>query len=394
MKKNKLPLGLLCFIYSLCSPMFVHATAKPLFAISPLTFTTIPVSSNGTAIVQYTVTNQSSRSHTLTMVSNTSAVTQITSPGNCPKIFTLPAQQACTLTLQVNGNQIHSPVSGGPKICQLGPDGKPSPLLCYQPSDKNILNITVTAPPVPTFYAGTQNGRVYYSINNGDTWSETNPPAGGSAVNGVTAINGILYTGNANGNVYYSINNGNTWSTVVTPAPGFAVNGLFVSANYALYIYKLYIASGNGKIFICTLNGTNCAPTNPPAAGFAVNGVFVATNGLYAASANGSVYYSNNNGISWTAINGQPDGSAVKTVYVADNILYIGTANEYVYTSTSLTGGGSWTPYAQSVYSLLVNSDGSIVDAGTQGGYVFSLLSGNEVGFITYSPINSLFLSA
>ena len=43
------------------------------------------------------------------------------------------------------------------------------------------------------------------------------------------------------------------------------------------------------------------------------------------------------------------------------------------------------------VYSLFVNADGSVIDAGTQGGFVYSLSTGDELGFVTYSPINSLF---
>lgn len=384
MKKNKLLSGLLCF-YSLFTMVFAHATSAPLFALSPITPTMIPVSSNGTAIVQYTVTNMSSKTHTLMMIP-IAGITQITNAGNCPNPFVLTAKQACTLTLQINGNQLSSDFTVGPKVCQQGPNGNPNPNQCYQPSAEHFINIAVAGPRAPTLYAGTQNGNVYYSINDGATWTATNPPAGGNAVNSVVAMSTLLYAGTANGTVYSSFNNGNTWSPIAFPAPGFAVNNLYVSENY-----KLYIASANGNLYICALNGTHCVPTSPPAAGFALNGVFTTVNGLYAASANGNIYYSNNNGLTWTAINGQPDGSAVQTVYVAANTLYVGTANEYVYTSASLTGGGTWTPYAQTVYSLFVNN-GSIVYAGTQGGYVFSLSSGNELGFITYSPINSIYL--
>ncbi len=383
MEKNKLFLRLLGF-YFLFTMAFVHATSTPLFTLEPITPTSIPVPSNGTAVVQYTVTNMSSKPHTLKMVPIT-GMAQVTNVGNCADSFALTSKQSCTLTLQVNGAQMSPHYKGGPIVCQQGPNGKPNPNQCYQPSAANVLNVTVATPSVPTLYVGTQNG-VYYSIDDGTTWVGTNPPAGGSAISSVVALSTILYAGSINGTVYSSFNNGTTWSPIVSPAPGYAVNALYVSANY-----KLYIASANGSIFICSLNGKNCTTTTPPATGFAVNAIFVATNALYAASANGLVYYSNNNGVTWVAINGQPDGSAVSSVYVAANTLYVGTANEYVYTSTSLTGGGAWTPYAQTVYSLFVNAAGSVVYAGTQGGFIYSLISGNEVGFVTYGPINSLY---
>ena len=195
-----------------------------------------------------------------------------------------------------------------------------------------------------TLYATTQSSTVYYSINNGSNWSHTNQPDG-SAVNSVFATFTTLYTGTANGNVVYSTNGGATWTATIAQPDGSAVNSIYV---------------------------TNTA--------------------LYAGTANGNVAYSANGGMSWTIINGQPDGSAVRSVFATNNTLYVGTANEYVYSSTSLSGGGVWSTYAQTVYSLFVNADGSIIDAGTQGGYLFSLTNGSELGFITYSPINSVFL--
>lgn len=385
MKKNKLLTGLLYLIFLLSTIAFAHAA--PLFTFSPLTPTTIQVSNNGTAIVQYIVTNMSFKTHTLVMVP-INGITQITNPGDCPNPFVLGGKQSCVLTLQVSGSQLSASMIGGPQVCQQGANGGPSPFLCYRPSPINILNITLlNQSQIPTLYAGAQNGNLYYSIDNGLSWAATTLPAGGAAINGVTATSTLLYAGAASGNVYSSSNNGATWSLVTTPAPGFAVNGLYVSANN-----QLYIASANGAVFICALNGSNCQATTPPAIGFAVNGIFATTDALYAASANGNLYYSSNNGLSWTAINGQPDTSPVQTVYVAANTLYVGTADEYVYTSTSLTGGGTWTPYAQTAYSLFANTSGSTVIAGTQGGYLFSLSTGNELGFITYTPINSVFL--
>jgi hypothetical protein len=386
MNKNKPFSALVYFIYFLFTMMSAHATSEPLLTFLPLTPTKISISNNGNAVVQYIVTNQSAKTHTLMMMP-IKGITQITSAGTCSNPFVLTSKKSCTLTLNVSGTQIPDHITGGPKICQQGPNGKPSPLQCYQPSVANILNITLKGPQIPTLYSGMQNGAIYYSITEGITWSLASPPAGGSAVNSVVATSTILFAGAVNGTVYSSFNNGTTWASIVTPAPGFAVNNVYVASNN-----KLYIASAKGTVFICALNGTNCVSTTAPVAGFAVNGVFATTNALYAASANGSVYYSNNNGRTWVAINGQPDSSAVKAVYVAGNTLYVSTANEYVYRSTSLTGGGTWIPYAQTVYSLFVNTNGSAVIAGTQGGYVFSLSTGNELGFITYSPINSVYL--
>lgn len=127
--------GLILF----CLSMFVSA-GTPVWTFTPLTPTTISIPGNGTAIVQYTVTNQSARSHTLAM-NSIQGITQITAgSGVCGNPFTLPSKgSSCTLSLQVNGSQIAQSVSGGPEVCVQG-----SPLQCYRPNSADVLNITVT----------------------------------------------------------------------------------------------------------------------------------------------------------------------------------------------------------------------------------------------------------
>ncbi|WP_058533464.1 WD40/YVTN/BNR-like repeat-containing protein [Legionella saoudiensis] len=383
MKKNNLFLGVLCCIYSLF-PLLVQASSTPLFVFSPLTPTTFQLPISSTAFVQYTITNMSTKTHTLKMLPIT-GINQIMTPGNCANAFTLGAKQSCTLTLQINGSQISSYVVGGPQVCQLGPNGNPNPLQCYQPSMANSLHITATS-AISLLYVGTQNGQVYYSPDNGVSWVATTIPAGGSAINSVFATNSTLYAGAANGIIYASQNNGISWSPQLNPAPGFAVNGLYSFANI------LYVASANGSVLLCSPKPGTCTPTNAPAPSFAVNGVFATENSLYAASANGNVYYSNNYGLNWTAINGQPDGSAVKTVYVSANTIYVSTANEFVYATTALTGGGSWSPFAQTVYSFFISSYGNQSFAGSQIGYVYSLTFGTRLGFVANTLINTVFL--
>ena len=120
----------------------------PLFSLTPLTPTTIQVSTQGVVSVQYRVENQSYKPHTLVMVP-ISGITQITSAGNFTNPFVLQSRQSCTLTLQVSGNGLTGSVHSGPKVCQQAPDGGPSPFLCYQPSAVNSLNITYRSNPIP-----------------------------------------------------------------------------------------------------------------------------------------------------------------------------------------------------------------------------------------------------
>jgi hypothetical protein len=121
--------------------LFSAANAgSPLWTLTPLTATRLSVPSNDTATVQYTVTNQSSRIHTLSMQS-IQGITQLTTgPGVCGNPFILRGKASCTLSLQVNGSQLTQPISDGPIVCEQG-----STLQCYRPASAHLLAITQAA---------------------------------------------------------------------------------------------------------------------------------------------------------------------------------------------------------------------------------------------------------
>lgn len=123
--------------------MITTAYAKtPLWTFEPLTATTIAVPVNNTAMVQYRVTNQSAKPHTLTMQS-IHGITQMTTGLNiCGNPFVLRGKTSCILSLQINGGQLNGPITEGPVVCQQGNLNQ-----CYRPSAANILRIT-QAPPI------------------------------------------------------------------------------------------------------------------------------------------------------------------------------------------------------------------------------------------------------
>jgi hypothetical protein len=128
----------LIIISSLLATIPCYA-GTPLWTFTPLTATTISVPSNGTATVQYQVTNQSNKTHTLAMNSIT-GVTQITSgSGICASPFTLTGHNSCVLSLQINGGQVMSGNTNGPVVCEQG-----NSLQCYRPSPADVLKVNVT----------------------------------------------------------------------------------------------------------------------------------------------------------------------------------------------------------------------------------------------------------
>ena len=216
---SKLLVGMLGFLFVSIS----HA-GNPLwtFSADPNNPPTISISAAGSATIKYVVTNQSLTPHTLAM-NPVAGITQITTAGNCPNPVTLAYQQSCTLNLLVNGSALTGNVNGGPTLCQLG-----SSLQCYQPSQDSILNITLM-PMAVTLYAGTLSGNLYYSIDNGLSWSTTTVPSSGFAVNGIYATPSMLYVASGDGKIYYSSNNGALWNTTSPVPDGTSANSVYVA---------------------------------------------------------------------------------------------------------------------------------------------------------------------
>lgn len=382
MRNNTMVSGWLCFFIVLFYSSLTYS-GSPVFTFTPLMPTSVGISSQGFASVQYRVENQSYKTHQLALVP-VSGIQQLTGQGNCNSSFVLHYKEQCILTLRISGKNLQGHIQGGPKLCEQNSDGNPNPLLCYQPNVLDQLNITRIG-LANYLYAGTEDGAIYYLANQSLTWlTIPPPPVNGSPIH-VFATNSALYVASQNGNVYYSFNQGLKWNLTQSP-DGSAVHSLFVTDD------ALYAGTENGNLMYSRDWGRSwTAKTQPDGSG--VKSIFVESpDVIYVGTENGSVEYSTNGGRTWVAINGQPDGSAIRGIYKVKQVLYVNTAHELVYTSTAVAGGGTWLGYAQSVYSLFVNASGGVINAGTKGGYVFSLITGNEIGFITYSPINSVFL--
>ena len=116
----------------------LHA-GSPVWTFTPLTATSVSVPANNTATIEYQVTNQSAKSHSLLMTPITGITQTTTGAGICSNPFTLPSKgSSCTLSLQVNGSQLTHSITDGPIVCEQG-----STLQCYKPSPSNVLNIVL-----------------------------------------------------------------------------------------------------------------------------------------------------------------------------------------------------------------------------------------------------------
>ncbi|WED43941.1 IPT/TIG domain-containing protein [Legionella cardiaca] len=230
--------------------MSVAKAGSPLWTFQPLpnTKTTLTVPANSTALVQYRVTNQSDRPHTLVM-QKISGITQITTGLEiCGNSFVLQGHSSCILSLQINGSQLNYPINDGPYVCQQGSR------ICYRPSVPDILHIT-QAPPTTNATISVTGSPLTLSTNGGNRQLIIRNLSSELAATNITsnfsgtALNGnVTETGNTcayvppGGNCTLTYTPGNT----VVPQTNFIIQG----SNTNALVAAITIQSGSAVISV------------------------------------------------------------------------------------------------------------------------------------------------
>lgn len=222
-----------------------------------------------------------------------------------------------------------------------------------------------------TIFAGTSGGGVYFSDNNGATWTKRSSGISSPNAYSFYRQGGDIFVGTSD-RIFKSTNYGVSWTQL--------------TAGWTANIHVMSIQSNGSNMFACGDNGS-------------VNGVFTSTNNgaswsavmtntnigslavigtdVYA-SGNGSgieVFKSVNNGITWTNVNSNiPVGSGNVNVLFADGTdLYAGTSNGGICKTSN--AAATWTTVNtgvstfQSIISFAKN--GSDIYAGTLGGIIY-----------------------
>ncbi|RUR18737.1 DUF1566 domain-containing protein [Legionella sp. km535] len=257
-----------------------------MWTFEPLTATTIAVPANGTATVQYQVTNQSTKPHTLTM-RPILGITQITTGLNvCGNPFVLRGKNSCILSLQINGNQLNDPVTGGPVVCQQGSMNQ-----CYCPGSANILRIT-QAPPITDVVIAVTGSPLTLTVN-GPTGQLTinNTSTQVTATNITSNLTGTDLDGNVTetGNTCANVPPGDSCTLTYTPGntmvpqTNFSIQGTNTNALTA----AIAIQSGSTLTAINPASGTASGGTGFTLTGTGLTGATSVTfDGMAATSLN------------------------------------------------------------------------------------------------------------
>jgi len=169
MNKNYIlpALLILIFIYGFIIKAYAGTSV---WTFTPITATHITISNNDTTTIQYTVTNQSGRPHTLIMTPIAGIQSNVCSIGG---------HQSCVATLTITGSLLNGNVNGGPIFCDQG-----NPNQCYQPSAANSLAITKTQPSTSAILSSSISSSSALAL------SVNCPVSGGSCVFANAALTG------------------------------------------------------------------------------------------------------------------------------------------------------------------------------------------------------------
>src|ERR1035437_3109215 len=175
-------------------------------------------------------------------------------------------------------------------------------------------------------------------------WVQTSCPSGGGGFNCLAASGTKIFAGTYASGIFFSNDNGNTWTTVN--------NGIATSYSYqSLVINRSNTFTGTygHGVYLSNNNGSNWLPTNNGISTLTVNSFTIIGNNIFAGTKYG-VYLSNDNGNSWIAKNsGFP--SPLPTIFslaFTGNNIFAGT--DYgVFLSTN--NGNNWTNVSTGIAS-------------------------------------------
>jgi photosystem II stability/assembly factor-like uncharacterized protein len=233
-------------------------------------------------------------------------------------------------------------------------------------------------------FAGTYNGGVVLSTDNGKSWTGTTTFTGlvGITVRSLVTIPDSsggtnLFAGTEKG-LYLSTDNAVNWKKIDIGETTYPIILSLVTCANDSGGTNLFAGTTNGGIYLSTDNGTSWKMVGISATTTNVTSLAIITNGsttnLFAGTNGDGVFLSTNYGTSWTEVNTGITDSAIEVLFVDGSNLLAGTQLGGVF--KSLNNGTSWTqltktgltsPYIQ----YLTIKDSSLYAATDYG--VFSL---------------------
>ena len=213
-------------------------------------------------------------------------------------------------------------------------------------------------------FVGAEGGKIYRSINNGDSWQELIELPGDAvnalAVSGSTIFAGVssYFTGVHDIGVFRSTDNGDSWKQLTAGLPNALIHIL------ALGISGTTIFAGGSGIYTSTNNGDTWVSKNT---GFGSQAFAISGTTIFArAGGKDGVFRSTNNGDTWTGMAlGNAEGWSVAAT---GTTIFAAKSDSGIYRSADQ--GGSWertSVWRQKVSALGISTTSVFADISNIG---------------------------
>lgn len=228
-------------------------------------------------------------------------------------------------------------------------------------------------------FAGTLYGGVFRSTDNGNSWTQSSTDLTFTHMDHlVVNSSGYIFAGTFNKGVYRSTDNGDNWTQINVGMTDTAVASLAVNSSGHIFAGTRY--SG---VYRSTDNGDNWTQIN---AGLTDRGIFslaVNSNGHVFAGTDRGIYRSTDNGTNWVSINVglTNDQKYVGPLAINSAGHIFAATDDYSISGLRVWGifrstdngdswiSANWVNSNYSIYSLAINSSGTIFNACIDGVY-------------------------
>jgi photosystem II stability/assembly factor-like uncharacterized protein len=246
------------------------------------------------------------------------------------------------------------------------------------------MNITCLETAGKDIFAGTKEGGVFLTTDNGENWTDRNKGLTTAYVSSLVIDKTNVLVGTKGGGVFLTKNKGASWtamnnglknlnvhSLIISGSNMFAGTnrGIFLSTNegeswtaksngliksdvYALATGGSYIFAGTGRgVFLSTDNGGSWRAVNSGLTSFNINSIVISRENIFAGT-DGGIFLSTNNGAVWTAKNNGLINLNVHSIIISGENIYAGT-EEGVFLSSD--NGEKWKAMNEGLQDCYIN---------------------------------------
>ncbi len=234
-------------------------------------------------------------------------------------------------------------------------------------------------------FAGTFDGGVFSSGDNGKTWRARNNGITIYPILSITSIGAKLYAGSSGSGLFKSDDYGVTWVAIN--------NGLTNNSILSLYAVsetEVYAGTEGSGIFKTTDGGANWIPINTGLSNLYIRSIVKKGSDFFVGTGNG-IYRSTDGGANWW-LRGL-SGNQVNALFVDGANLFAGTATNGIYWSS--TSGASWVQKYCCGYDVRsFSSDGTAVYSATYGSGIVRTSDNGTTWNPVNNGINNLYVEA